>query len=190
MPKLWNDTVEEHREAVKQATIAATAALIGEHGLSDVTMAQIAKNAGIGRSTLYKYYPDVDAILADWHKREVGAHLNQIERMVGEAPDPASALRLTIRSYALNLHRGHGSAIAAALHHGPHADAAKHHLVNLTASTIAEGTKRGLLRNDVPAWELAAFCVHACEAARHLPSKEAVTRLAELILQVLKPAKP
>ncbi|MGI9077433.1 MAG: TetR/AcrR family transcriptional regulator, partial [Gemmatimonadaceae bacterium] len=55
MPKLWNETIEAHRRAVRDATLNATAALVAEHGLASVTMSQIARETGIGRATLYKY---------------------------------------------------------------------------------------------------------------------------------------
>ncbi|MDQ3153275.1 MAG: TetR/AcrR family transcriptional regulator, partial [Actinomycetota bacterium] len=57
MPKLWNETIEAHRRAVIDATLDTTWALVTEHGLLSVTMSQIAEKTGIGRATLYKYFP-------------------------------------------------------------------------------------------------------------------------------------
>src|SRR5918996_4902222 len=62
VPRLWTETIEEHRRAVRDATLDTAAALVGEHGLRSVTMSQIAEETGIGRATLYKYFPDVEAI--------------------------------------------------------------------------------------------------------------------------------
>jgi len=64
VPKLWTVTIEEHRRAVRDATLDTTAALVAERGLASVPMSQIAAETGIGRATLYKYFPDVEAILA------------------------------------------------------------------------------------------------------------------------------
>ena len=50
MPRLWTETIEEHRRAVHDATLDTTAALAREHGLASVTMSQIAAAAGIGRA--------------------------------------------------------------------------------------------------------------------------------------------
>src|SRR6516225_10322457 len=61
VPKLWTQTLEEHRRAVHDATLDTTAALVHEHGLAAVTMSKIAAETGIGRATLYKYFPDVEA---------------------------------------------------------------------------------------------------------------------------------
>ncbi len=59
MPRIWSETIAAHRDAVRDATLDATAALVAEHGLTGVTMSQIAKESGIGRATLYKYFPDI-----------------------------------------------------------------------------------------------------------------------------------
>ncbi|HET7480249.1 MAG TPA: helix-turn-helix domain-containing protein, partial [Rubrobacteraceae bacterium] len=75
MPKLWNETIEAHRRAVHDAILDATAVLVAEHGLLSVTMSRIAEETGIGRATLYKYFPDVEAVLLAWHERHVTGHL-------------------------------------------------------------------------------------------------------------------
>jgi AcrR family transcriptional regulator len=69
-----------HRRAVRDATLDTTVALVAEHGLASVTMSQIAEQTGIGRATLYKYFPDVEAILLAWHQRQVAEHLEQLPR--------------------------------------------------------------------------------------------------------------
>jgi AcrR family transcriptional regulator len=53
----------------RKAILDTTAALVAEGGLLSVTMSRIAEEAGIGRATLYKYFPDVEAIL-----RRCGRH--------------------------------------------------------------------------------------------------------------------
>jgi AcrR family transcriptional regulator len=76
VPKLWNETIEEHRREVRGAILDATVALVAEHGLLSVTMSQIAEETGIGRATLYKYFPDVEAILLAWHEHQINGHLD------------------------------------------------------------------------------------------------------------------
>jgi hypothetical protein len=34
--------------------------------------------SGIGRATLYTYFPNVESILAVWHERHVASHLAQL----------------------------------------------------------------------------------------------------------------
>ena len=78
MPKLWTETIDAHRRAVRDAALDATAALVAEHGLTSVTMSQIATETGVGRATLYKYFPDVEAILLAWHERQITRHLQHL----------------------------------------------------------------------------------------------------------------
>lgn len=76
VPRLWTETIEAHRREVREAILDTTAALVTEHGLLSLTMSQIAEETRIGRATLYKYFPDVEAILLAWHDRQITAHLD------------------------------------------------------------------------------------------------------------------
>jgi hypothetical protein len=94
VPRLWTDTITAHRAAVQDAVLDAAAALAAEHGPASVTMSQIAEQAGIGRATLYKYFPDVEAILIAWHQRHITRHLAQLTRSAADmSGTPASACR-------------------------------------------------------------------------------------------------
>ena len=92
MPRLWTETVAGHRAAVREAALDAVAALVVRHGLRGVTMSQVAEDAGIGRATLYKYFPDVDAMIAAWHERQVTAHLDRLVAARDAAGDAGDRL--------------------------------------------------------------------------------------------------
>ena len=92
VPRLWNDTIQAHRAAVNDAILDTTAALVAKHGLRSVTMSQIAEQTGIGRATLYKYFPDVEAILAAWHERQIAAHLQQLTELRDQAGDALASV--------------------------------------------------------------------------------------------------
>ena len=189
VPKLWNETIEEHRRAVRDATLDTTAALVAKHGLRAVTMSQIAQETGIGRATLYKYYPDVESILVAWHERLVADHLRQLTAF-RERSDLTASERLAavLERYALILHEHHGTELAALLHQGPHFDRAQQHLHRLVADMVADGAASGELRDDVSPEELATYCLHAASAATSLTSKAAVKRLIEVTLGGLRPS--
>ncbi len=186
MPRIWNDTVEEHRKAVKDAILDAMSVLVPHHGLYGVSMAKIAKQAEIGRSTLYKYYPNIEAILADWHQREIDRHLEHIRAIIAGTGNAGEALRQALEAYGLNLQRGNGIAGIVTLHQADHVQRARRHLVQLVARVIEEGARTGACRDDVSPNELAEYCVHALAAARELSSKIAVHRLVELTLDALR----
>jgi AcrR family transcriptional regulator len=187
VPKLWTDTIEAHRREVRDATLDTTAALVAEHGLRSVTMSQIAEETGIGRATLYKYFPDVDAILVAWHERQITGHLEQLAKIRDQAGDPGGRLKAVLEAYALITHQHHGTELAAQLHRGEHVDRAKHHLRHFIRDLVAEGAKIGDLRDDVAPDELASYCLHALAAASSLPSKAAVRRLVMVTVAGMQP---
>jgi len=104
VPKLWNETVEAHRRAVRDATLDATAALVAEHGLAPVTMSQIAETTSIGRATLYKHFPDIEAFRIAWHDRQVTGHLEQLAEVRDRAGDARARLEAVLEAYALICH--------------------------------------------------------------------------------------
>jgi AcrR family transcriptional regulator len=189
VPKLWNDTIEEHRREVRDAIVDTTAALVGEHGLLAVTMSRIAEETGIGRATLYKYFPDVEAILRAWHERQIAGHLQRLAHIRDQGGDPSERLEAVLEAYALITHesRGHHDAeLAALLHRDEQVDRAQHHLTAMIRDLIAEGQGSGDIRDDVPANELAVYSLHAVAAGGSLRAKAAVRRVVAVTLAGLR----
>jgi AcrR family transcriptional regulator len=184
MPRIWSQTIEAHRDAVREATLDATAALVAEHGLTGVTMSQIAKDTGIGRATLYKYFPDVDSILRAWHERRIDEHLKQLLHIRDQTDGAMQRLEAVLTAYttAISHRREHGSDLAAALHHGEHVAAAHQHLRTFIQDLVAEAAATGAVRQDIPADELTIYCLHALAAASSLHSPPAVHRLVQATL--------
>src|SRR3990172_8477120 len=117
VPKLWTDTIETHRREVHAAILETTAELVAEHGLAAVTMSQIAEKTGIGRATLYKYFPDVEAILVAWHERQITGHLEHLAEVRDQVGDAGERLEAVLEAYALISHERHNIELAALLHH-------------------------------------------------------------------------
>ena len=189
MPKLWDETIEAHRRAVRDATLDTTAALVAKHGLSSVTMSQVAETTGIGRATLYKYFPDVEAILLAWHERQVAIHLAQLADIRDRHGDASKRLAAVLETYALIVHEHHGTELAALLHRGEHFARAQQQLSDFIRDLLTEGAETGDLRDDVAPDELASYCLHALTAASSLPSKAAVRRLVTVTLAGLRPPR-
>ena len=189
MPRLWDATIETHRNAVRDATLDATAALVGRHGLRSVTMSQIAQETGIGRATLYKYFPDVEAILGAWHARQVGGHLHHLAELRDHGGAAGDRLARVLEAYALMQHSvaaAHGTELVALLHGGAHVQQAHEQLRDFIQDLVIGGAAAGELRDDVAPAELATFCLHALSAAAALPSVAAVRRLVTVTLAGLR----
>jgi AcrR family transcriptional regulator len=189
VPRLWTETIEEHRRAVRDATLDTTAALVGEHGLRSVTMSQIAQETGIGRATLYKYFPDVEAILLAWHERQIAGHLDYLADVRDQAGD-GERLEAVLEAYALISRESHGhhdTELAAFLHRDEQVARAQQQLRHMIRDLLTEAAETGDLRDDVAPDELATYCLHALTAASSLPSKAAVRRLVTVTLAGLRP---
>lgn len=186
MPKLWNETIETHRRAVRDATLDATAALVAEQGLASVTMSAIAQATGIGRATLYKYFPDVDAILGAWHERHIAGHLAHLQH-VRDHLGAAGGLEAVLEAYAQMSQAHEGGELASLLHQGAHVAHARLHLSGFLRDLLAEGAARGEIRADVAPDELALYCLHALSAAGVLQSKVAIRRLVVVTMAGLRP---
>jgi AcrR family transcriptional regulator len=182
VPKLWTETIETHRREVRDATLDTTAALVAKNGLRSVTMSKIAEETGIGRATLYKYFPGVEAILVAWHERQITSHLEYLARIRDQDGDAAQRLEAVLEAYALISHHHHGTELAALLHRGEHVARAQAKLCELIRSLLAEAAKAGAVRDDIEPGELASYCLHALAAAGSLPSKAAVRRLVTVTL--------
>jgi AcrR family transcriptional regulator len=190
VPKLWNETIDAHRAAVRTAILDTTAAQVAEHGLLSVTMSQIAEETGIGRATLYKYFSDVEAILLAWHERQIAAHLEHLAEVRDRASDAGERLEAVLEAYALLSHGSHGhhdTELAAFLHRDEHVAQAQQQLFDMIRDLLTKDAETGALRSDVAPDELASYCLHALTAASALPSKAAVRRLVIVTLAGLHP---
>ena len=186
MPKLWDETIEAHRREVTEAVLETTASLVQEYGLRAVTMSQIAAETGIGRATLYKYFPDVETILRAWHERLIASHSAELKALVSGPGDASERLEAVLATYADIQYTQQTTPFAAALHHEGHVAHAEEHLLRLIADLLKEAKRGGALRSDVPVSELARYCLQALSAAAALPSRAAVLRLVAVTLDGLR----
>jgi AcrR family transcriptional regulator len=189
MPKLWTETIHAHRQEVGEAILDTTAALVGKYGLRSVTMSQIAEETGIGRATLYKYYPDVEAILIAWHERHVTAHLEELGRIRSGSGRPGERLQSVLHAFALICQERRRVELAALLHRGEQVTRAEQHLKELLQGLIEECVRVDEVRDDVPPGELANYCIRALTGASGLPSRTAVRRLVEVTFAGLRPSR-
>ena len=193
MPKLWSDTIEAHRRTVHDAILDTTWALVTDRGLLAVTMSQIAQEVGIGRATLYKYFPDVEAILLACHQRHVAAHLQQLEELRRGSGEAGERLAAVLEAYAVIAHhreRRSTEELAALLHRDQHVASEQQQLVDLIRDLLVEVAEVGPVRGDVAPEELAMYCLHALAAAGSLPSEAAVHRLVAVTMAGLRPEIP
>jgi len=154
-------------------------------------MSRIAEQTGIGRATLYKYFPDVESILVAWHHQHVAAHLEHLTAARDQAGDPGARLEAVLEGYALIVHERSrqrlGAELTAFLHRDEHVAEPQRRLRDLLRDVLADAVTTGHVRDGITPDELAAYCLHALAAAGDLPSKAAVRRLVTITLAGLRP---
>lgn len=190
VPKLWKESIEVHRSAVRAAIIDHTSALAMEHGFASVTMSQIAEDTGISRATVYKYFADAESILLAWHEQQITAHLAQLREARDHADGAAKQLRVVLEAIALiarNAHGHHGTDLGVFLHSDDRVTRAQRELRDLVSELVAQGAAIDNIRTDVPPDELADYCIYALGAAGALQSKAAVVRLVGVTIDGLRP---
>lgn len=68
MPKTerisWEDARSSFKDEQRRSIVGAALGLLMDEGASGLTMASLADRAGISRQTLYRYFPDLDSVLA------------------------------------------------------------------------------------------------------------------------------
>ena len=174
MPKLWKDTVETHREAVREAILHAVHAQLHARGLAGITMSGIAQTAGIGRATLYKYFPDIQSILDAAHDQHVGEHIAELRALAHSNADVGDRLASVLAHY-LNIcteRARHGDADIASLLHRPEVvSGADEQLLGLFTNLLTEAAAAGVVRDDTPPEDLATFCLQSLASGdqQHAP---------------------
>lgn len=188
MPKLWSQTIETHRHEVRDAIMETTWALAAEHGPLAVTMSQIAQETGIGRATLYKYFPNVETILRANHERHVVEHLGRLNTVGHSNKGPRERLHAVSLMYArMRHHRSrHGTVELSALVHTPDlVSGAEGEIFTLFEGLLTEAIASGDVLVKLSPSEQAVYVIHALGAAESLPSDAAVGRLVRLTLAAL-----
>lgn len=70
-------------DATTEAILDATRASVIDFGIRRTTLTDVARRAGVSRMTVYRRYPDVDAVLRDLMTREFGAAMTEVATRVG-----------------------------------------------------------------------------------------------------------
>lgn len=131
--------------------IEATFGLVADHGLSAVTMIDIARTAGIARATLYNHYPDVASILADAVTDHNDQAIEGLHQTLAVVSSPTETIQQLVRYIATISRHGH----TLETHHGLPPDlrdqlsAFDDELEQQIRRTLTEGTTAGEFRHNL-----------------------------------------
>jgi AcrR family transcriptional regulator len=148
----WQQTRLDHRARQSEAIATAALSLILEHGASALTMAAIATAADISRQTLYRYYPDIDAVLVGIAEL-IGSHDGHLEADVLQQANPQAQLDFIVRTViqAGEHDPRQVAAVRGTLPPQAREVLAQHEdrVVQLLANVLKAGTDDGVFRGDI-----------------------------------------
>jgi AcrR family transcriptional regulator len=148
----------------RQAILSATADLLGEVGYTKLTVEAVAARAGVGKQTIYRWWPDKGALVLDAYLALVGA---EQDLTVPDSGDLEADLRLilgtTVNSLADPVFEQRYRALLTAIQDDPQLAAA---LLDRLLKPWLEATKQRL---------------HAAQQAGQLRNKVDLDVAAELL---------
>ncbi len=89
MPRIQAETVEEHKTLVHRRLLDAAMLLFSEMGYASTTFADLAAEAGVGRTTIYEYFSDKEDLLASLVEEELPL---TISAMLDSLPEGSSGV--------------------------------------------------------------------------------------------------
>lgn len=173
MPRISAPSVEQHREQVHRRVFEAFNALLTEHSMDAITMAQLAAAAGIGRTAIYHHFADKEAVVVAFASYQTGRYIDELESALADVRDPAQRLALYIRHHleaGQQFHIGSGGPFYGTLSHEA-AVSIREHVVaveEVLRAILSDGVAAGAFVVDDEAATISL--IHACLAPRHLPS--------------------
>lgn len=75
MPKIRATTIEEHKEQTRLDILSWAEKLFVSQGYNDTSLTEVADAVGIGRTTLYEYFPNKDHLIVGLVEAVVGPRL-------------------------------------------------------------------------------------------------------------------
>ncbi len=93
MPRITEPTVAAHRAAQLARLMSAALAIVEEEGAESVTLAAVAKRAGLSRSSIYGYFASRDDLIVAVCEDAVATWCDAIIRSMTAEADPERQLR-------------------------------------------------------------------------------------------------
>lgn len=183
MPKIIGGSLAEHREQVRQRLFGALASLMAARGFDGITLADIAQEAGVGRTAVYNHFPDKESLLLAFIYESTEAYVAGLEATLAGEDDPVVRLRTYISQH-LRRKRAYYLAPGADLRTVLSRESA----AQLRAHAgLVEDVLRGILRSGVregafpdQPLDTTVALVNACLANRGIPEAEGPEREAAI----------
>ena len=129
MPRISAANNAAQRAETQRRVLTAFGELLFTHGLPGLTMTDVARHAGVGRTAVYNYYADIEELLISYALDETERFLTELRESLNSLNNPVDRLALYVRTQVEDLSRRHlppGPAMAAVLSPSSFAKLADH----------------------------------------------------------------
>ena len=150
MPRITAATNAAQRAETQRRILTAFGELLFTHGLPGLTMTDVARHAGVGRTAVYNYYADMEQLLIAYALDETERFIVDLRDSLAALENPVDRLALYVRAQVEDLSRRHlppGPAMAAVLSPGSFSKLADHvgELNILLEDILKDGVRQGYL---------------------------------------------
>jgi AcrR family transcriptional regulator len=150
MPRISAASNAAQRADTQRRILTAFGELLFTHGLPGLTMTDVARHAGVGRTAVYNYYADIEELLISYALDETERFLAELRDALAEVVNPVERLALYVRTQVEDLSRRHlppGPAMAAVLSPSSFAKLADHvgELSVMLQGILRDGMAQGYL---------------------------------------------
>ncbi|MCO4239462.1 TetR/AcrR family transcriptional regulator [Pseudarthrobacter sp. MDT3-28] len=150
MPRISAANNAAQRAETQRRVLTAFGELLFTHGLPGLTMTDVARHAGVGRTAVYNYYADIEELLISYALDETERFLAELRESLSRLENPVERLALYVRTQVEDLSRRHlppGPAMAAVLSPSSFTKLADHvgELSVLLQGILRDGMAQGYL---------------------------------------------
>lgn len=182
MPRISAATNAAQRENTKRAILESFGQLLYSRGLPGLTMTDVAKNAGIGRTAVYNYFADMGELLVAYALDETERFLHELDEGITGVTNPIDQLAVYIRLQIEDLARRHlppGPAMRSMLSPESYARLGKHvSELQMVLANILSGaiTEKYIPENDIRELAMLVHGSLSSSAGRAEDAPDAQTR--------------
>ncbi len=172
MPKIIGGSLHEHREQTRLRLFGALSQLMAERGFDAITLADIAQQAGVGRTAVYNHFADKESMLVGFIMHETEQYVSALEAEISDVDDPTEQLRAYVRAQCVlkrDYHLAPGPDLRSVLSRSTQQRVREH--VVLVESMLRRILAAGIDSGEFPAQDLGTTVslVNACLSSRALP---------------------
>ncbi|MDO4259171.1 MAG: TetR/AcrR family transcriptional regulator [Actinomycetaceae bacterium] len=117
MPKIIGDTLTDHRELTRRKLFDALADLMALRPFDTITMSEIAKVAGVGRTAVYNHFADKEVLLLAFMEQATREFSEHVNAALAGHDDPIDQLRIYLRAHLEMTDRYHLTSGVNLRHH-------------------------------------------------------------------------